>query len=158
DESPGSASAGQSAPFDEAHRAADGVELLDVGSDGAEGACEANLVVERDTRNGGGEKRRAAAGNQAEAEIVGFEGRNDLEKLAGAGAAFGARFVDTAGARGVQMNSLRGDDAIGRNIDPTAQLLVGHELRSDRAFEGNSHACGCFAGADNSDVADAAKI
>ena len=94
-------------PFTTAERSANCVELFDVGAGGAERASDADFVVERNAGNGRRQQCRAAAGDQAEAEVVWSERRDDFEYLVGSCDAFGSRFVDASGAGGVKMNALR---------------------------------------------------
>src|SRR5262249_52418506 len=103
-------------------------------------------------------KGRAATGKQAQAEVIEAKRSNQFKGFFRSGDALGAGFIDAGWSGGVQMNSLRRQEAIGRGIDPAGNLFGTEQLRAEPVFEGKRHAGGCLAGADDRDTAHVAEI
>jgi hypothetical protein len=145
---------GQSAALAAAEPLADDVELADVGAGGAEVARQREFVVERDGLDRGRQQRRAAAGNQTQAKVVGPERLDDAKDLGGALHARGRRLVHPRRARPVQSDPRKRPGAILGHVDPAGQAFFLGPARPEDLLDDGGHARAGFARPHHGDPPD----
>ncbi len=123
DQSAGAASSQQSAPFDAAQLLANRVELDDVGSGGRQMPRDGKFVGQRNLRWRRRQQCRSAAGNQANAQVVGGERFNDPQNFERTGNPFGRWFVESRRPCRMQMDSRKRPHAIRRHVHPANQFF-----------------------------------
>ena len=79
---------------------------------------------------------------------------DEPQNLLGAGDSLGRGLIDARRPGGVQVDPLQGPHAIGRHVDPTGQLLLGHQLRPERFFDRLGHAGARLSGPYDDDSAN----
>ena len=151
------ARSGESSAFDQAELLADRIELLDVRAGRAEMPRDGELVLQRGSFHGGRQQGRAAAGEQAEAQVFRRERADQPQDCGCAGRAGGSRFVHARRPGRVQADPFQRAYAIGRHIDPARELLLFRQPRPEDFFHGGGHACACLAGADDDNPPQAAQ-
>ena len=129
-QSAGWASPGQPAAFDPAELPADRVQLGDVRPGGAQMPGDGQFVGQRNARRSAPATRPTRRPEiRHEAKIVAAKAAHDPQNFFCPGDSLGRRFVDAGGPGRMQTNACQRPHAIGRHIDPAADLLFDSSTR-----------------------------